>query len=170
MTYSRLKVRTALYRLALAASLPAALVLGCSPSSSGRSSAPARPPAEDFVLRDLEGRSVRLSDFEDQVRLINFWATWCGPCWLEVPHLQALHERYRDQGLAVIGISLDRDGMQQAVADFAREMELTYPVPPASAWHLGRLSGDCRRSHARSAASWVPSSKELRWPTRYRKP
>lgn len=110
------------------ASLAAALVLGCTPSSSGRSSGPARPPAEDFVLRDLEGRSVRLSDFEGQVRLVNFWATWCGPCWLEVPHLQALHERYRDHGLAVIGISLDRDGMQQAVSDFASKMELTYSV------------------------------------------
>jgi peroxiredoxin len=121
-------VRTVLYHLALVASLAAALVLGCTPSSSGSSSAPARPPAEDFVLPDLEGRSVRLSDFEGQVRLVNFWATWCGPYWLEVPHLQALHERYRDEGLAVIGISLDRDGMQQAVSDFASKMELTYPV------------------------------------------
>lgn len=63
--------------------------------------------APDFELRHLEGGRVRLSDHRGQVVLLNFWATWCGPCREELPHVQKLHETYGDQGLVVITVSTD---------------------------------------------------------------
>lgn len=86
-----------------------------------------RPMAPDFALRDLQGKTVRLADFSGQVRIVNFWATWCGPCWMEIPHLQELYDKYRDQGMVVIGISLDQRG-DQVVQPFVEELGMTYPV------------------------------------------
>jgi peroxiredoxin len=65
--------------------------------------------APSFLLADLAGKAVRLSDFHGQVVLLNFWATWCAPCLHEMPHLQRLHDEYGKQRLAVIAVSTDRD-------------------------------------------------------------
>ena len=81
--------------------------------------------APDFVLPDLENKPTKLSDFEGQVRIVDFWATWCPPCREEIPHFQALHEQYGDNGLTVIGISLDQNGAE-AVIPFGRKMKMTY--------------------------------------------
>ena len=61
-----------------------------------------------FSLPDLKGEKVDLVSFRGQVIVIEFWATWCGPCREEIPLLNQIHQKYRDQGVAVIGISLDR--------------------------------------------------------------
>ena len=61
-----------------------------------------------FSLPDLKGEKVDLASFRGQVIIIDFWATWCGPCREELPVLNQIHQKYRDQGVAVIGISLDR--------------------------------------------------------------
>ena len=87
----------------------------------------AAPLAPDFALGNLDAETVRLSDFAGRVRLLNFWATWCGPCRLEMPHLQDLYETYRERGLTVIGISIDQ-GSTSAVREFVRKMGVTYPV------------------------------------------
>jgi len=63
-------------------------------------------PAPDFMLRDLSGRPVRLSDFHGRPVLLNFWATWCTACWSELPELVKLHDRHGDQ-LVILGIALD---------------------------------------------------------------
>lgn len=63
--------------------------------------------AEDFTLRDLDGQSVTLSDFEGKVVVMSFWATWCGPCKEEMPHLQKMYTAKKDEGLEVLSISTD---------------------------------------------------------------
>jgi len=75
--------------------------------------------APSFTLKDLNGKQVRLSDFKGKVVLLDFWATWCGPCRQAIPHLEALHKKYKDQGLVVIGINHERD--HDKVKEFAKE-------------------------------------------------
>lgn len=84
----------------------------------------AAPPWE---LKDLEGKAVKLSDFKGKVVLLNFWATWCPPCRKEIPALIALQNQYRDQGLVVVGISLDQGGAS-TVKPFATRMKINYPL------------------------------------------
>jgi thiol-disulfide isomerase/thioredoxin len=85
-----------------------------------------RPMAPQFSLIDLNGRKLELADHKGKVVLLDFWATWCGPCRIEIPGLVRLQERYRDQGLVIIGISLD-DSLEP-VREFYREYRMNYPV------------------------------------------
>jgi len=75
-------------------------------------------PAPSFTLQDLNGKQVSLSDFKGKVVLLDFWATWCGPCVRTIPHLDALHKKYKDQGLVVIGINNERNHAK--VKEFAK--------------------------------------------------
>jgi len=81
-----------------------------------------RPP---FTLGDTEGRQVSVAEFDGQVLLINFWATWCTPCRAEMPMLVQVQDRYAAEGLSVVGIALD--DVQQA-RDFARDLGVSYTV------------------------------------------
>ncbi len=63
--------------------------------------------APDFSLKDLDGNTVRLRDLRGEAVVLNFWATWCGPCRVEMSDIQKIHERYGEQGVTVIGIDLD---------------------------------------------------------------
>jgi cytochrome c biogenesis protein CcmG/thiol:disulfide interchange protein DsbE len=86
-----------------------ALVLqACSPESGSASSDRAEigKPAPDFTLQDLDGNTVRLSDFRGKVVFLNFWATWCPPCRAEMPAIETLHRKYRDGDVVVLGIDL----------------------------------------------------------------
>jgi peroxiredoxin len=98
------------------------------PSSGGSETAALGAAATDFTLRDVEGRNVRLSDYEGKVVLLDFWATWCVPCEAEIPHLEALYEQNRDKGFVVLGISMDGPETVATVAPFARRFNLTFPV------------------------------------------
>ena len=81
--------------------------------------------APEFEAKRLNGSTFRLSDYRDKKAvLIDFWATWCGPCIDEIPTIKSIAETYRDQGLEVVGVSLDRD--EQALRDFVEEEKLSY--------------------------------------------
>jgi peroxiredoxin len=79
----------------------------------------------DFTLADLQGKSWRLHDLRGKVVLVNFWATWCPPCRKEMPDLQALYDKYKDQGFVVLSIS---DEEAAKVSPFISERKISYPV------------------------------------------
>jgi thiol-disulfide isomerase/thioredoxin len=83
--------------------------------------------AHDWELKDLAGKTVKLSDFKGKVVILDFWATWCPPCRAEIPHFVELQKQYGDQGLVVIGMSLDEGG-PNVVSSFAKEQGINYPV------------------------------------------
>ena len=83
-------------------------------------------PAPAFTVRDLEGRDISPASLRGKVVIVNFWATWCGPCRAEIPDLVALQEKYKDT-LQVIGISEDEAGVE-VVKRFAAEHRVNYPV------------------------------------------
>lgn len=90
-------------------------------------------PAPGFETPTLAGDSLRLDDFRGQVVLLNFWATWCEPCKRELPALEAAHQQYADQGLAVIGVNLTDDELAQGndqaeIKAFLDQFGVTYPV------------------------------------------
>jgi thiol-disulfide isomerase/thioredoxin len=80
----------------------------------------------DFTVRDLEGRTISLASLRGKVTVINFWATWCGPCRAEIPDLVALQEKYRDT-LQVVGISED-EASPEVVKRFAGDHHVNYPI------------------------------------------
>jgi peroxiredoxin len=86
-----------------------------------------RKPAPDFELKDVNGKVIRLSDYKGKAVMIDFWATWCGPCQVEIPWFIDFQRKYKDQGFVVIGVSLDDDGWK-AVTPFAEKMKINYPI------------------------------------------
>src|SRR3974390_64998 len=99
--------------------------------ASRRAAPKLQPPASgnaapDFTVTDLTGKKLSLADYRGKVVLLDFWATWCTPCRAEIPHFVKFQEKYRDQGLQVIGISMD-DG-PKPVLDFYQEFKMNYPV------------------------------------------
>lgn len=88
--------------------------------------ADAQPANLDFTMPDLEGRQVSLSSFKGKVILLNFWATWCGPCKAEIPGFVELQEKYGKDGLVIVGYSVDDDAPKAKA--FAQEFKINYPV------------------------------------------
>lgn len=83
--------------------------------------------APDFELKDVNGKMVKLSDFRGKAVVLNFWATWCPPCKVEIPWFEDLQDKYGSQGLAIVGVALD-DASDEDIAEFAKEMKMNYPV------------------------------------------
>ncbi len=96
------------------------------PAASLKAQASNRPEAPLFTATDLNGRKIQLADYKGKVVLLDFWATWCGPCRIEIPEFVNLQNRYRDRGLVVLGVSLD-DSVEP-VREFYRELNMNYPV------------------------------------------
>ena len=85
-------------------------------------------PASDFSLRDINGATQTLSQYKGKVVLVNFWATWCGPCMVEMPHLEAMYKELGPKGLVVLGISADAARDASKVKPLVMSKGLTYPV------------------------------------------
>jgi peroxiredoxin len=114
-------VRTALFVLAILALMPPAFAAG-EPACN----ASGRKANLNFTLQDVNGKPVRLSQYRGRVVLLNFWATWCGPCRIEIPWLMDLYRRHRERGLVVLGVSVD--AAVPRVKPFAQQLKINYPV------------------------------------------
>lgn len=93
--------------------------------------------APAFTLADLQGNKVSLSSYKGRPLVVDFWATWCGPCKVEIPWFEKLHDQYASQGLEIIGVStddLDKDDPaklfteKRDIADFVAKMHMNYPI------------------------------------------
>jgi len=103
------------------------LLLSVLAAGCGGSKKPVQPfNAPDFTLQDTSGKTVKLSDFRGKAVMLDFWATWCGPCRVSMPLVQEFYMRHKDQGLIVIGLNMDDDPTD--VPAFIQKYNITYPV------------------------------------------
>ena len=99
-----------------------ALVCSCSGGSTGFNPGDKAP---EIKGTDSKGNSVALSQYQGKVTLLNFWATWCGPCVGELPNVLKTYEKFHPQGFEIIGISLDQE--KDALESFVKKNEMTWP-------------------------------------------
>lgn len=97
-------------------------------------------PSPPFTLRDLDGKLVSLSDFSGKVVLVNFWATWCGPCRVEMPAMESLYKEMRSKGFEILAISVDAQGTI-VTRPFQEAMGLTFPILHDSDYEVGGAYG-----------------------------
>jgi len=90
-----------------------------------------RRPAPAFEATDMAGRPVSLAGMKGKVGLVVFWATWCRPCMMEIPHLVRLQQSYGKQGLSIVGLSIDRRGMAVVKPFVDKHPEINYPIVPS---------------------------------------
>jgi peroxiredoxin len=81
-----------------------------------------------FRLATLAGKEASLDDWHDKAIVLNFWATWCTPCTVEMPTLEALWRTYREQGLVVVGVSVDRGAPRPLIEPYVRNLQLSFPI------------------------------------------
>ena len=122
-----------------AATLKAALASAANPEEAYTQSPLLGKQAPSFTLQDLAGKQISLADYKGKALLINFWATWCGPCKLETPWLVELEKQYAPQGFEILGVDTEDDEVtpsdksawakdKSAVAHFAQQEHMPYPV------------------------------------------
>jgi len=83
-------------------------------------------PAQDFALKSLDGKNIRLSELRGEVVLVNFWATWCGPCREEMPLLNQVYQSYHAVGLEMLGVNIDDDA--NSASNMAKTLGVKFPV------------------------------------------
>jgi len=120
-----------LFAVAAAAFSLACLFQGCS-TSAVKAAAAVKPDkdrreAPEFALKDADGKVVHLSDYKGKVVLLDFWATWCGPCKIEIPWFMELQRANKDKGLEVLGVAMDDEGWE-TVKPFLSDLKVNYRV------------------------------------------
>ena len=124
-----------------------ALVLGACLTTFAANSSDTKMAAPSLQLPNLEGKTIKLSDFKGKVVLLNFWATWCPPCREEIPDLVSLQKQHAAQGLVVLGVSMDQGG-PAGVASFVKKFGINYPV----------VMGDAKTSEAYGSIQVLPTT------------
>ena len=114
--------------------LAAALGLAAAEAGATRAAAVKAP---DFTLPTIGGTNLRLQEQRGRVVMVNFWATWCGPCRVEMPHLNRLYEKYRASGFVLLGVNIDEE--PHKAADLAAKLGLRFPVLLDSEKKVSRL-------------------------------
>ena len=84
-------------------------------------------PAPNLILKDLQGKTVKLADLKGKVVIVDFWATWCQPCTIMIPWFIEFQKRYGDQGLAIVGVAMDDEGLE-AVKPYVEKAKMNYTV------------------------------------------
>ena len=103
-------------------------------------------PVPDLVLSDLQGKTIRTSDYKGKVVVVNFWAAWCTPCTEEIPQFMALQKKYETQRVQVLGISIDDSDAE--LRNFYRKHNMNYPV----------IAGDQRTTDAFGGLPGLPTT------------
>ena len=107
------------------------IVVGCSTSRTASAQAVKptkdRKAAPDFTLKDASGKQVKLSDYRGKAVILDFWATWCGPCKVEIPWFIEFQRKYKNQGLVVLGVA-SGDEEWKVITPFTDRMKINYPV------------------------------------------
>ena len=111
--------------------LPIACLVACMAASAVPRSAYSAETAAPFTLKGLDGKPLKLSDYKGQPVVVDFWATWCAPCRASMPHLNLLQEHYQQQGLVVIGLSVD-DESAPFVRRYADKLGVRFRMALAS--------------------------------------
>jgi len=116
----------------IAIALPLILVFfSCAKAEKLGNSDENYPLAPQFSLEDLKGNTIALSDLEGKVIFLNFWATWCSPCRVEIPDFVESYKENKDKGLEILGVSVDRAGTKSLLG-FVEEFKINYPVALAT--------------------------------------
>jgi peroxiredoxin len=113
----------------------AGVIAVCALSSCAR-----QRPTPDFALKDSTGHTVQLSDYHGKVVLLNFWATWCAPCKIEIPWFMEFQREYKDRDFAVLGVSMDEDGWD-SVRPYMADHKFNYRVVVGND-DVGKLFGE----------------------------
>jgi thiol-disulfide isomerase/thioredoxin len=107
-------------------------------------------PAPNFTLATLDGKKVSLSDYKGRPVLVNFWATWCGPCKVEMPWFEEFNKQYAGQGFVILGLADDVDAGKDAIAKVAQKTGVTYPIL--------LTDGKVQKSYAPGGMDYLPMS------------
>lgn len=116
---------TSIRRFAALAQFAIAVALTAAAAPAGAAVTP-QSGAPDFTLPSLDGPNLRLREQRGQVVMINFWATWCGPCRSEMPHLSKLYDKYRASGFTLLAVNIDED--PRKAAGLAKQLGMRFPV------------------------------------------
>lgn len=120
------------FRGLFGAAVVCVLLAGCSRTpntaqAAGMKAVQDRREAPDFALKDANGTTVHLSDYKGKVILLDFWATWCGPCKIEIPWFMEFEQQYKSRGFAVLGVSMDEGGWED-VKPYIEERKINYRI------------------------------------------